>query len=125
MSCFVAVLILATVWTTLLRALGLQWHMGAVIVLCLWVLGFPLLWYTAKTKGGGLIAIWMFFPLTYAIMNVGLMLVYMTADWEKICREQIFREQNKRQLGLDGDSDVHDKMVSTERTRLMASENGV
>ena len=58
-------------------------------------------------------------------MNVGLMLVYMTADWEKICREQIFREQNKQQLGLDGDSDVHDKMVSTERTRLMASENGV
>ena len=90
MSCFVAVLILATVWTTLLRALGLRWHMGAVIVLCLWVLGFPLLWYTAKTKGRGLIAIWMFFPLTYAIMNVGLMLVYMTADWEKICREQIF-----------------------------------
>jgi MATE family multidrug resistance protein len=68
----------------ILRALGKQWTMAAIICVVLWLGALPTLVHFAVYKGGGVQQIWHILPMFYFAMNVLLILSYVTADWHAI-----------------------------------------
>lgn len=83
----------------ILRALGLQWRMGMIIIVVLWFFSVPCIIYscifrrngddgvdrTEEEKGvEGLVIMWRILFWSYIILDIGLMIGYMTADWREI-----------------------------------------
>jgi len=68
----------------IMRALGLQWKLAAVICTILWCIALPVIVHVAIRKGGGVPAIWDHLPIFYAILNAIIVIVYTTADWQRI-----------------------------------------
>jgi MATE family multidrug resistance protein len=81
--------------------LGMQWTLGFVTVLFLWLLGMPAAYYFAIYRGGGLVVAWSWIVPPYAAINVALMFAYLTKDWDEIAAAIRLREGIER-----GDSDI-------------------
>lgn len=77
--------------------LGMQWTLGAVTVLWLWVVGLPAAYYFAIYRGGGLNAAWKCVWPPYIIINGWLMLSFWWKDWDAIAAEI------RRREGMDDD----------------------
>lgn len=93
----------------ILRALGMQWHMAAIICIVLWFAALPTLIYVTVIREGGVNAIWTCLPLFYLVLNVLLVHSYVTADWNSVSREVQRRKSsiaetiaNETTLLLDG-----------------------
>ena len=70
--------------SAIIRALGMQWRMAAVIFVCLWFGALPGLWYFAIHRGGGLDIVWTVLPASYGVMQVFLLASYATVDWKEL-----------------------------------------
>ena len=68
----------------ILRALGMQWHIAAVVVVGLWCGALPTIIYKAVYLNEGLDAVWTILPIAYAIMQVLLLISYSRVDWKHI-----------------------------------------
>ncbi|KAG7348078.1 MATE efflux family protein [Nitzschia inconspicua] len=86
LCCYVFILHIFGINSAILKALGMQWRMAAIICLCLWLGAFPCLLCFAVRHDGGLDVIWNVLPLSYGFMQVLLVLSYATADWESMAR---------------------------------------
>jgi len=84
---YIFVLYIFGINSAILRALGMQWHMAAIIFGCLWLGTLPALIYFAIRKGGGIDAVWSTLPVFYVLMQFLLAGSYITADWTKIGNE--------------------------------------
>lgn len=87
MCVYIFVLYIFGINSAIMRALGLQWRMAAIIFGCLWCGTLPTIAYFAVRRGGGLQAVWTILPCFYSIMQVLLIWSYTTADWSKIGEE--------------------------------------
>lgn len=102
--------------SAILRALGMQWHLAAVIFVCLWMGTLPAVAVFAVQRQGGIDAVWNTLPIFYTIMQVLLALCYLTADWTKISAEI-------RSHALESVTEFEiEKMPATERTSLLSSD---
>lgn len=72
--------------SAILRALGMQWQMAAIIFVCLWLCTLPAIVIVAIKRGGGIDGVWNTLPIFYTFMQVILVWSYMSADWHKISR---------------------------------------
>ncbi|KAL3916216.1 MAG: hypothetical protein SGILL_005279, partial [Bacillariaceae sp.] len=70
--------------SAIVRALGMQWRMAAIIFLCLWFGALPALWYYGIHLGGGLDVAWNVLPASYGVMQVLLIASYATVDWKDL-----------------------------------------
>jgi multidrug resistance protein, MATE family len=95
----------------IMRALGLQWKMAAVLCIVLWCIALPTLLHVAIRNGGGVTAIWKCLPIFYVVLNALLTSIYSTADWQSIS-DSI---QGKRR-------NLNEPVVS-ESTHLLAATN--
>ena len=68
----------------ILSALGLQWRTAANMFVVLWVLTIPAIVYSCVYEQKGYYYMWKMVPLSYTILNAGLTITYMSADWEAI-----------------------------------------
>jgi MATE family multidrug resistance protein len=68
----------------ILSALGLQWRTAATMFMILWCGTMPAIIKFCVHNDNGFYLMWHMLPWVYAVLNVGLMMCYMTADWEKI-----------------------------------------
>jgi len=75
-----------------MRALGLQWKMGLNMVVVLWILSLPCVYYFSIVQNGGLEVLWECMPPVYVALNFALMWAYCRADWKKISLEIRERE---------------------------------
>ena len=79
----------------------MQWTLGLVSVIFMWIIGFPAAWYaSAKTKASmdtidpdndgtdALLTAWRCIPPAYIAINLVLFACFIKADWHEI-REQI------------------------------------
>lgn len=81
---FVFLLYIFCINRGILRALGMQWRIAAVVVVCLWCGALPLVFYKAVYLQNGLDAIWTILPCVYAIMQVFLVFSYTRFDWRRV-----------------------------------------
>lgn len=84
----------------ILRALGMQWRMGAIMIVCLWCATLPTIWYFAIHKGGGIDALWSVLPVMHAIMNLLLFMSYATVNW-RVIADKISKEHSRIEMEED------------------------
>ena len=84
--------------SAILRALGMQWHIAAIIFGTCWVGALPTIVYFSIYRGGGLDAIWTILPFFYIIMQFLLAMCYTVGcSWEDIghsIREEHLRRRS-------------------------------
>lgn len=91
-SCFLFLDGLFAINGGIMRALGLQWKMGLNMVVVLWILSLPCVYYFSIVQNGGLEVLWECMPPVYVALNFALMWAYCRADWKKISLEIRERE---------------------------------
>jgi Na+-driven multidrug efflux pump len=84
--------------------LGMQWTLGAVTVVSLFIVGLPAIYYFVLLHGGGLEMAWtMLFP-PYIFMNVVLVVAFSIADWHAI--SAAIRKQEGISDFFSGEGDI-------------------
>ncbi len=82
--------------TGVLSALGLQWRTFANMFVVLWLWGIPAIIYFCIFGGKGYYCMWDIIPILYILLDIGLVLTYVTADWNEI-GAQIEIDQSKKE----------------------------
>jgi hypothetical protein len=77
--------------------LGMQWTLGLVTVVFLWVMGMPAAYYFAVVRGGGMGLAWSWIVPPYICINATLMVCFLLKDWDKLANEIRLREGVIRQ----------------------------
>lgn len=72
--------------------LGMQWTLGIVTIVVLWIVGLPAAYFMSVTLGGGLDAAWTAVWPPYVAINVILAVAVLRADWEDIAEQIRIRE---------------------------------
>jgi multidrug resistance protein, MATE family len=80
---YIVLLYIFGISQAILRALGMQWRLAAIIAVCLYGVTLPAVIYFAVMRGGGLPALWTVLPICYFFMQVALAMGYITLDWNK------------------------------------------
>lgn len=86
----------------ILRALGLQWRLAAIISVCLYCFTLPAVVYFSMVRGGGLPALWTVLPISYCFMQVALAMGYVVVDWDAhaaVIRKGVLVDDTKRVAG--------------------------
>jgi len=81
---FVFILYIFSINRAIMRALGMQWCIAAVVVTCLWCGALPAIVYMAVFLRQELHVVWTILPVSYAIMQVLLIFSYARVDWTQI-----------------------------------------
>eukprot|EP00980_Cylindrotheca_fusiformis_P030327 scaffold24656_cov181-Cylindrotheca_fusiformis.AAC.4 len=84
---YIFVLYIFGINSAILRALGMQWHMAAILFGCLWVGTLPAIFFFSVHRNGGINAVWTILPIFYTILQALLVYSYTTADWQRISKE--------------------------------------
>jgi multidrug resistance protein, MATE family len=102
--------------------LGLQWLFGKVIMICLWVVSLPGIYYFAIVKGGGLDGAytWIFGP--YIFMNTYLAFAFWSLDWHKVQINIRIREGMDHKEELFPTTTITETSIgfTNESTRLLS-----
>jgi len=110
---YVFILYIFGINSAILRALGMQWHVAAIVFGICWFLALPTIVYFSIYRGGGLDAIWTILPFFYIVMQVLLVMCYMNCSWEDIgqgIREEHLKRQNSINKGeTDAEKAVHEE----------------
>jgi Na+-driven multidrug efflux pump len=64
--------------------LGKQWSLGIINFVCLFFFGLPVIYYSSITLNGGLSSAWTWINVPYLVMNICLVLLFVTTDWHAI-----------------------------------------
>jgi Na+-driven multidrug efflux pump len=112
---YIFILYIFGINSAILRALGMQWHLAAVIFACLWLGTLPAIVVFAIHRGGGIDAVWNTLPIFYTIMQILLARCYLSADWTKIGKEI-------REHALESIVEL-ETTPATEETRLLSENN--
>lgn len=70
----------------------MQWTLGVVTFVFLWVFGLPAAYFFALVHGGGLSAAWTWVYPPYIVMNVVMVVAFLRADWHAISSNICKRE---------------------------------
>lgn len=98
--------------------LGMQWTLGVVTVVFLWIVGLPAVYYFALVCGGGLGTAWtMVFP-PYIFMNAVLVVSFYRADWHAISEEIRKREGISDSHLVEGDIETQVSHDGTQHASL-------
>ena len=82
--------------------LGMQWTLGWVTVVFMWILGLPATYYFAVVKGWGVAAAWKTIWSPYLGINVVLMVAFLWKDWDALSESIRLREGMEKKSELEG-----------------------
>jgi MATE family multidrug resistance protein len=109
--------------------LGMQWTLGIVTLIFLWIVGLPAIYYFALLRGGGLETAWTLIYPPYIFINAVLVVAFCLADWHAIGAAIRKREGMSDQFLHERDietsvSDDGPKFgpIISERRRLLSFE---
>ena len=83
LCCYIFLIYIFGINHAILRALGMQWRLAAIISVSLYFFTLPTVVYLAVIRGGGLETQWKILPIFYTGMQAALVIGYMAVDWEK------------------------------------------
>ena len=105
LSIYIFVLYIFGINSAILRSLGMQWHLAAIVLGVCWCCALPLIVYFSIIRGGGLDVIWTILPICYTAMQVLIVMTYtINCDWEEIGRQ--IRNQHEKRLTPAPDSEA-------------------
>jgi Na+-driven multidrug efflux pump len=107
---YIFVLYIFGINSAILRALGMQWQMAAIIFASIWLLALPALVIFAVRREGGIDVVWNILPIFYTCMQFLLVHSYTTVDWNKISNEI---------RANASDEETRGNYVLTEETKLL------
>jgi len=90
--------------------LGMQWTLGVVTIIFLWVFGLPSSYYFAVVEGQGLDAAWKWILPPYVGINVVMMIAFVLKDWNALAAQIRLRECME-----DGDLEALELNVHDDR----------
>jgi len=102
--------------------LGMQWTLGAVIFVCLWVVGLPGLWYFAIHRNGGIEVAWNWIYPQYMLMNAILLYKFYVADWDAISHSIRLREGLESIVSVCGQHKSYGAMVESSVSLIEVSD---
>lgn len=119
----------------ILRALGLQWRMGMIIIVVLWFFSVPCIVYFCIFRGNGdddvdtseeekgvegLVTLWRILFWSYIILDIGLMIGYTTADWHEIGKKASLSITSQKSIRTNATKNMTtwDKAVSLQENEL-------
>ena len=91
------------------NGLGMQWTLGYVTFVFLWVVGLPALYFFALIRHGGLDSVWTWVYPPYTAMNVVLIVAFMRADWYEI--SAAIRKREGIDDMLVGEGDIEEALI--------------
>mmetsp|Transcript_15317 Transcript_15317/g.20195 ORF Transcript_15317/g.20195 Transcript_15317/m.20195 type:complete len:526 (+) Transcript_15317:225-1802(+) len=109
----------------IMRSLGLQWKMAGIVVLCLWCMCLPVL-LVAVRNGGNITTIWTILPCFYIFMNVLLIGVYTTTDWQAVSdsvRSRTELEMEGNPSGVGFGSSEKSNLINRQKQEVKYSHN--
>jgi multidrug resistance protein, MATE family len=107
--------------------LGMQWTLGIVAIVFLWVMGLPASYYFAVVRGQGLGAAWSWIGPPYVAINIVVMIAFVLKDWDELAalirlREGVDNsEDHLETLLLDSSADGYGSM-GDHKGQLMRDE---
>jgi Na+-driven multidrug efflux pump len=108
-------------------ALGLQWTVGCLTMIFLWLFGLPCAWYFGIVHYQSIDVVWSWLIPPYACMNVTLMVSFFYQDWDRISEEIREREQME-ESSSDDESESEDEQLQCRYgavdTADLLGENG-
>lgn len=105
--------------------LGMQWTLGVVTFVFLWVFGLPAMYFFSLVRGGGIGAAWTWVYPPYIFMNIVLIAAFLRADWHAISNNIRKREGIADTIIDEGDIEAlvtHDTSKygsTTERSSII------
>lgn len=105
---YVFLLHIYSINVAILRALGMQWTIAAVIILCLWLTALPVILIFAVHKERGLDTIWNILPIVYTVAQVLLVAAYSRVDWDSV--------------GMSVRRSAHKEETPTQKTEIESSK---
>ena len=115
LCCYIFILHIFGINTAILRALGLQWRMAAIIFSFLWIVTLPCIIYFAVHQNGGLDAVWTILPVFYTAMQLFLMFSYLFADWTSIGKHVHDRAHGNKSQKLPRSADETKSLLPSEK----------
>jgi MATE family multidrug resistance protein len=98
--------------------LGMQWTLGAINFVFLWVFGLPVTYYFALIRGGGLDAAWTWINVPYTCMNASLLAVFVSTNWHAVKDKNQERKTKNISMELDSQQ-LLTRGILGERTGLL------
>lgn len=96
--------------------LGMQWPLGVINFVFLWLLGLPMMYYSGVMRDGGLESVWFWMNIPYMGMNVTLTALFVSTDWRKIQKEILSGGSRESVQANDGEAA---DAPTNERTSLL------
>lgn len=89
-------------------ALGMQWTIGWLTLVFLWIFGLPCAWYFGVVRYESIDVVWSWLIPPYACMNVALMASFYYQDWDRIS-EEIREREEMEESSSDEESESEDE----------------
>lgn len=116
---YIFILYIFGINSAILRALGMQWHMAAIIFGTCWAVALPSIVYFSIYREGGLNAIWTILPFVYVVMQILLIRCYtINCSWEDI-GQSIRDEHLRRQSNSIRQAEWDEGTIALEDTPLL------
>lgn len=90
----------------LLRALGLQLLYALLVLICLFIIGLPVIASLAFEWGSnlGLLGMWIGVPGAYILLNISMFIAHRVRNWTKYSQEIVERERLLKSLREEEES---------------------
>ena len=104
--------------------LGMQWTLGFVTFVFLWVIGLPAVYFFAIVRHGGLDSTWTLVFPPYIFMNALLIVAFVNADWYAIS-VAIRKREGISDVFVD-EGDIEDALITHGAPKYgsTATDNG-
>jgi len=94
--------------------LGMQWPLGIINFVFLFLFGLPVIYYTSVVLDQGLNAAWFWMNIAYLGMNVTFTFLFIFADWRAIQKKALISSEKDKE-----DTESKDKTIVNESTSLL------
>ncbi|KAL7575149.1 hypothetical protein ACA910_018642 [Epithemia clementina (nom. ined.)] len=94
--CYVFLIFVMGISTSILRALGLQWRAAGITSITLYGITLPAVLYFAVYRNGGLVTQWKVVPICYVGLQIALILGYIRINWEEHAEKQLLLHKQQR-----------------------------
>lgn len=95
--------------------LGMQWTLGVVTFVFLWIFGLPAVYFFAVVRNGGISSAWTWVYPPYIIMNIVLIVTFVCADWYGISAA-IRKREGLSDTAFD-EGDIEEALVTHEEPK--------
>jgi multidrug resistance protein, MATE family len=104
--------------------LGMQWTLGIITIVFMWVLGLPTTYYVAVWRQGGIQGAWATIWPAYLGINIVIVTAFVRTDWHAISRairirEGIHQSTDDKHINRNGDDEGSD-CVSDDSSSIEA-----